>query len=98
QPRGQPDGAGKRPDRRAELVPRAGRGGENPVAAWPGPGPSGGRTFGTVHGLMYRNRQSRNVHHRHDPGKDQPMELVISFTSSHSRTSEGPVIGFAHPA
>src|ERR1700733_4882744 len=57
-----------------------------------------GRWFGTVHGPMYHSQKSHNVHRTEDPGKDRPKELVISFTSSHSRTSEGPVIGFAHPA
>ena len=54
--------------------------------------------LGTVHRLMYHNRKSHNIRHTEGPGKDPPKELVISFTSSHSRTSEGPVIGFAHPA
>ena len=59
---------------------------------------SWGGWFGTVQGLMYHNRKSGNIHHTKGPGKDPLKELVISFTSSHSRTSEGPVIGFAHPA
>jgi len=70
---------------------------DRPGLVW-GPGLREAGGFGTVHGLMYHKRKSRNVHHTLAPGKDQPMELVISFTSSHSRTSEGPVIGFAHPA
>ena len=88
-------GAGGRGEGRGRSSPGARRHGRPDrsgprTAAGLEPGPSGARKFGTVHGLMYRNRKSRNVHHRHDPGKDQPMELVISFTSSHSRTSEGP--------
>jgi len=94
------DPGGRGPDGRAwEGWARRGFSGslDRPLSGL-GPGLWEAGRFGTVHGLMYRNRQSRNVLRRHDPGKDQPMELVISFTSSHSRTSEGPVIGFAHPA
>ena len=47
---------------------------------------------------MVGSAKSRNVHHREDPGKARAKELVISFTSSHSRTSEGLVIGFANLA
>lgn len=98
------DGAGRR---RAGRVRTGGRRGParrgfsglaRPAPSGLGPGLWEAGRFGTVHGLMYRKRKSRNVHRTLDPGKDQPMELVISFTSSHSRTSEGPVIGFAHPA
>ena len=56
------------------------------------------RRFAGFGRTCVRNEKSRNVHHRGDPGKAPAKELVISFTSSHSRVSEGPVIGFANPA